>query len=679
MHSAARRTIGLGIFLMMVFLILAPAVDAQQSQPAAHRLDAVVVSATRNEIPVFDAAQSVTVVTEEEIMASPFERVEDILRYTVGYYNTSHYGTQTGGISSHFVMRGVGRNRTLMLLDGVPLNDNFNNSIAWVAWTLIPKETIARIEIVRGPTSAVYGSEGLGGVIHIITKNPAPAREASLKLTAGSGETYGGSGIYSQKFERFGFLASGGYDKSDGFYMIDPEDIETYTLTRHRDVGKGFGKITYSLGDRAALDFSALYYQHEMGKGREYFYDDLKLDQYRLGISSDGDRMNWKGNVFLNRADKTAYQDRLIAASGLYVPDRQEMFPENTVWGAEILNTARLGGGVTMSTGVAYKQISMDYDEDYIGSTRDVGAQGNQETIAPFIDVTAGAWDDRLVFNAGLRYDHVRNYDAKSWDTLTGLDQSFEEKTWDNFSPKFGMVYHPDGDTAVRTSIGTGFRQPSLFEQYKLHIRGGGRSVRFPNPDLNPETIVSWDVGAERYFLDTLWAKLTYYQSWASDYIGSRTTKTYVLGGKTYTESENDNISEVNIHGVEAELTYDIGYGLSSFLNYNYNISEVAKDITNSSLEGKYLPGEPQHKTRAGLTYIAPAYVNASIIYAYNAEQYANSDNTIKVPDYGTLDLSIWKTLFERVTLRLSIENITDEEQYVEDGILYYGSVQIQF
>ena len=96
-------------------------------------------------------------------------------------------------------MRGAGRNRVLMMLDGVPLNDNFSNSIAWVGWGLIPRESIERIEILRGPSSASYGSEGLGGIINIITKNPEPQRETSIRGIAGSSKTYGVSGLHSQK------------------------------------------------------------------------------------------------------------------------------------------------------------------------------------------------------------------------------------------------------------------------------------------------------------------------------------------------------------------------------------------------------------------------------------------------------------------------------------------------
>jgi outer membrane receptor for ferrienterochelin and colicin len=127
-----------------------------------------------------------------------------------GVYNFRHFGLQTNGIVSPLSMRGVGKNRVLVLIDGVPQNENFNNGIAWVAWGHIPRETIERIEIVRGPTSALYGSEGLGGVIHVITKKPQAERQTSIRGEAGSADTYGSHGFHSQKFGDFGILLGGG-------------------------------------------------------------------------------------------------------------------------------------------------------------------------------------------------------------------------------------------------------------------------------------------------------------------------------------------------------------------------------------------------------------------------------------------------------------------------------------
>ena len=269
--------------LMLLMLLLPVSAYGEDTDSSVFRLDNVVVSTTRNEIPVSDAAQSVSVLSKDEIMASPFERVEDIIRSVPGVYNTRHYGTQTSGVSNSITMRGVGGNRVLLLVDGIPQNDNFNNSIAWVAWGHIPKEAIERIEIVRGPTSAMYGSEGMGGVIHIITKKPETERKTSIRAEACTSDTWSGYGFHSQKFDDLGILFAGGYEKSDGFYM--KEDPEDYEVKRHRDVGKVLGKASYDLDDRSSLEFSALYYDHETGKGREFFYDELQLNQYWMNYT----------------------------------------------------------------------------------------------------------------------------------------------------------------------------------------------------------------------------------------------------------------------------------------------------------------------------------------------------------------------------------------------------------
>ena len=665
--------VGVLIVMMVPFFCLAE----DESQETVS-LEDVVVSATRTEMPTFDTPQSVSVISHEEIMASPFERIEDILRDMVGYENHSHYGQQTSGTSSHFSVRGVGRNRTLLLLDGVPLNDNFSNTITWVAWGLIPKEAIARIEIVRGPTSAVYGSEGLGGVIHVITRKPSEQKEGSLSFTAGTAETYRGSGFYSQKTGKWGALVSGGYETSDGLHMKADEDLEDYNTPRYRDVGKVFGKLTYELGKRTDIDFSALYYQHEMGKGWNYFYDDAHIDQYRLTMTRRGERMDWSGMVYLNRAAKTANIADTSTHDSLL---RKENFPDNRVWGADLQNTAQLKDWFLITSGLNYKHVAMDYDEDHIGSDREFGAKGRQETIAPFVDMTAYGLNDKLIFNAGIRYSNICNYDGRSWDTdppnRGPFDITFDSDTWSNFSPKAGMVFHPDNKTALRASIGTGFKAPSTFDLYKVHSRSNW-SIRWANPELGPEEIVTWDIGAERFFLNRLWVNVAYYNSHATNYIGTRTIDEYYIGSRLYKETMKDNISEVDIQGVEAELKYDIGHGLATSFNYTYNLSKIAKDEVTESLEGKYVSGSPRHKYRTRLTYRNPLVISGSLSLRYDAHIYDNSENTEMADDYMSVDLSLWRK-FNKLTLRLNIENLTNEKEYVEDGTLYYGSIKYDF
>ena len=662
--------------------------DAQK----VHDLGEVMVSATRTEVPVFDVPQSVTVISKEEIMASPFDRVEDIVRSVPGIYNFRHYGLQTNGIVNPLIVRGIGQNRVLLLVDGVPQNDNFNNSIAWVGWGHIPKETIERIEIVRGPTSALYGSEGLGGVIHIITKRPKAGRETSVRGEAGTANTFGGHAYHNQKIGDLGFLLAGGYEDSDGFFMV--KDPKSYEIKRYRKVGKVLGKVTYDLNPCSDISLAGLYFDQDAGQGREFFHNDLQLDQYWLNYNWKSDAFAVKGLTYLSRADKTAFQD--MANDNFTSLNRKEKFKGTYSWGADLQGTMLNWSPTVITVGAAFKEANLDYDEDYPGSGRDAGAKGKQRFISPFANADFRFFDDHLVVNLGARYDWIETSDGANFDTAASAgkpayDNRYDTSTDGSLSPKLGVAWHPDDRTTVRASGGKGFRAPSLFELYKVQVRGGGTFYREANPDLEPEEIWSYDIGAERYFLDNLSGRLTFYQSFARDYIGNRLIGTATFGRppRTRFEYKLDNISEVDIYGVEAELQWSPMKELSLFANYTYNISKVAKDDNNAELEGNYLPNDPRHKVHAGLHYQDPRFVNVSLIGNFYADIYYDSENSLKTNDYWTVDVRVWRRFFDRVTAYVNVENLFDREYPIflsassEDtiapGVIVLGGIKVDF
>jgi len=683
------KWMGMGLMMILAVLSFASIATAEEKVKDVYRLDTVVVSATRSEIPVFDAPQSVTVISNEELMASPFERVEDIVRSVPGMYNFRHFALQTNGIASPLIMRGVGEHRVLVLVDGVPQNDNFNNAIAWVAWGHIPKEAIERIEIVKGPASAIYGSEGLGGVINIITKKPGKGRQSSIRAEAGTGGTHAGYGYYSQKIKDLGFMIAGGYEDSDGFYMV--EDRKPYEIKRDREVGKVLGKLTYDLTPDSDLSFAALYYHHKTGKGRRFFYDRLSLDQYWMKYNYNGGSFDLKGLAYLNHADKKAYQD--TAEDNYSSLLRIEKAPPLT-WGADIQGSVPFGRRTKLTLGAAYKETSWDYDNDYVASARDAGAEGNQRFISPFANLDLRLLDDNLIVNFGARYDWIKTSDGANWDSQgsagkPAYDNTFDSNTEGSFSPKLGIAWHPDDKTTLLASGGKGFRAPSLFELYKVHVRGGGTYYREANPDLDPEKIWSYDVGVERFLTDSLWGRLTFYQSFAKDYIGDRLTGTGTFsGGKTRYEYQLDNISEVDIHGVETELEWYALSDLTLFANYTFNISEVKKDEDNGDLEGNYLPNDPRHQVHWGFRYNNPKIVNVSVIGNYYADIYFDNENTLKESGYFTVDASVSRRFFNRLTAYLNVENLFDEEypifrrqgrsDTIAPGLMVAGGIKIE-
>ncbi len=685
----------LALLALCQFLFAATALGAERPQGATdttQRMDEIVVSATRSEIPVFDASQSVTVLSSEEIMASPFDRLEDIVRSVPGMYNFRHYGLQTNGIVSPLSMRGVGKGRVLILVDGVPQNDNFNNSISWVAWGHIPRETIERIEIVRGPTSAVYGSEGLGGVIHIITKKPKDQRRTSIRGEVGTADTYGGLGFHSQKVRDFGFLLAGGYEESDGWHMV--KERHPYEIKRHREVGKGFGKVTYDLTPTSGISLAALLYDHETGKGREFFYDELTLNQYWLNYSHTGEAFDLNGLIYLNQADKTAFQD--TAKDNFTSLFRKEKFDGTYNWGADLQATILRFEPVQLNLGGAYKDVNLDYNEDFPGSPRDAGAEGRQRNVSPFASLDFRFLEARLMLNLGARYDWIETSDGANFDTQASAgrpayDNAFDTETEQSFSPKIGIAWHPDDKTTLRASGGKGFRAPSLFELYKVQVRGGGTFYREANPELEPEEIWSYDVGAERFLRDDLWARLTFYQSFAEEYIGDRFLRAVPFSGGTKVRNEYklDNISKVDIYGIEAELEWYPVSDLTLFANYTYNISKVDEDDNNPELKGNYLPNDPRHQTHFGFRYQNPKIVNLEVTANYYADIYFDNENTLKESGYFTLDASVSRRFFDRWTAYLNVENLLDEEypvfrrrgltDTIAPGLIVSGGLKVEF
>jgi iron complex outermembrane receptor protein len=586
-------------------------------------LGRVVVSASRNQAFVADMPQSVTVIDAEEIASSPYERVEDIVRSAPGITNFRHYALQTNGIVSPLVMRGVGKNRTLVLVDGVPQNDNFNNAIAWIGWGHIPRDTIERIEIVRGPSSALYGSEGQGGVINIVTRTPAAKRSTSIRAEGGSAQTWSGLGFHSQSFGDIGLLLAGGYEKSDGFYMT--ENPKEYEIKRYRDLARGLGKVTYDLGDSASISFAALYYDYSGGQGRKYFYNEMNLDQYWSNFSYDGDAVAISAVAWLNRVNKTAF--RIPPMTIIPRPSVMKKWPERTHGRRSAIDGTFLEP-VYITVGGAAKKSVWKYNEDYHdGGVRDAGAEGVQTTLSSFVNGDVKLFKDALVLNAGVRYDRVETADGANFDTQASAgkpayNNTYPETVNSSISPRAGVVVHCAEWTTLRASGGKGFRNASLFELYKVHVRNGGLYYRESNPELDPETIWSWDTGIEQYITDSFRAGVTFYQSFARDYIADRHVRTVAYGpggSKKRIEYVLDNVSEVDIHGVEAEMSWQIVEQLGVSLNYTWNVSKVKKDEANEALEGTFLANLPQHSVHGGIRYQDPRIVNISLTGNYYA------------------------------------------------------------
>ncbi|MDL1966281.1 MAG: TonB-dependent receptor, partial [Candidatus Desulfofervidus auxilii] len=139
-------------------------------------------------------------------------------------------------------------------------------------------------------------------------------------------------------------------------------------------------------------------------------------------------------------------------------------------------------------------------------------------------------------------------------------------------------------------------------------------------------------------------------------------TATFSQGRKTRYEYKLDNISDVDIYGVEAELEWYALPDLTLFANYTFNVSKIDKDKNNPELEDNYLPYEPRHQTHFGFHYNNPNLVNVSVTGNYYTDIYFDNENTFKEDNYFTMDVSISRQFFNFLTAYINIENLFDEE-----------------
>ena len=628
---------------------------SKEKYDKACELGKIVVTATGLKTSLSDVPASISVIEGMDINMSPFEKTEDVLRAVAGVEVELHRGVHTTAGNRPVNVRGVGGygDRTLVLVDGIPQN-NANNG--WVEWSQTPLDYVERIEVVRGPFSALYGSNAIGGVINIITKRPSEDRETVFEGRYGSFKTYKGKISQSQKVGRIGYYIGAEYEETNGYIASKPQlfyDIERYDIERNY-----MGKMMFDLTDSSNLDLGFSSYHANMGRGRQYFYGKTMNERYYANYKMDEEKIQISANFYLNNDKWDADFDNAPNYDCLY---RNEVIPMQSI-GGMIQAGINLADWNELSTGFDYRHNKVDKTDTYFTVSRSGGIEGKQDCVAAFAQDSIKMFDNRLILDFGGRYDVIVSYDGANWDTnptpLQPYSNEYSSKTWSEISPKAGVVYHLFDKTTLRSSFGTGFKAPSLYELYTSLTRG--KILIDSNPELKPEKAIAYDIGIEQRFLNGLCGTVTFYQSFAKDFIG------YDMVSKTYWKREN--ISEVGIHGVETELKYSINSDLSCFANYTYNISKIEKYGTDTSVEGNYLPGVPVNKCAFGMLYANPKLFDFNLLFIYKGRTYADNANEDKMGDYATVDLRISKEFFKYFTVSLEIENLFDRSYVVAKG-----------
>ncbi|PYV41096.1 MAG: TonB-dependent receptor, partial [Acidobacteria bacterium] len=482
---------------LMLLLSTSPTLAWAQEQPlpdlsqlslnelAQLEIDSVY-GASKYEQKITDAPASVTVITADEIQKHGYRTFADILRTVRGFYVTYDRNYSFLGVRG-FARPGDYNTRILLLVDGHRLNDNvFDGALLGTEFPL-DVDLIDRVEIIRGPSSSVYGTSAFFGVINVITKRGAGLNGLGISGELASFATHKGRFSYGNKFGNgVETLLSGSFFDSQGQRSLFFKEFDRPSLNngvaQNADSDQFenfFGKLSYQ-----NLTFTGLYGSREKGIPTASFGTVFNDPRSRTVEKRGYFDLKYERN-FGNQWDITSriYLDK-YGYDGDYLYDQSQNenpflvlnkdFARGNWWGGELNFGKKLKGRQILTFGSEYRdnfrQDQYNYDQDpffqYLDDRR------NTKNWAFYIQ-DEFALRKNLTFNLGVRHDH--------YDTFGGTT-----------NPRLAMIYKPLNKTSVKLLYGAAFRAPTSYELFWWQ-----NGVTKPNPNLDPETIRSTELVLE--------------------------------------------------------------------------------------------------------------------------------------------------------------------------------------
>jgi len=602
-----------------------------------------VVSASRVKENIDKSAASITVIDEDMIRKMGADTILDILRVVPGIGVT-----QSNIFTNEIESRGIKdwfSKQILFMIDGHSTDTNLLNGGS--TWTLdkLHVKNIKRVEIVKGPASALYGANAFTALVNIITKkaNDIDGVEVSAKL--GSYKTEEANLLFGQKYDKLSVVANINVFESDGnkvFVKQDAVNNSGYTnpyrkqfvanlaleyeefylssMYSSREDGQYFGPIG-TITDKSNPKIDYLFveagYKNDISKNLninlKVYYDKYEADN-RWGIYADGYPV-------------ANYIDGMTIING-YTNDK---------YGTEGIITYKFNENYTLLVGAMFEQQNQydvinkqnfALDGTALSEIRDFSDEAS--TFAPKVDRNMYA----LYMN--------NLYDITSYIHLTfGLRYDSYSDLGSNLAPRGGLSWEIDKKNRIKLLYGEGFRVATFAELYNINS-----PVINGNSNLNPEKVRTYEMSYETNPLEGFDLKLTYFYNDFSDLI-VQVANNYVNRGETVTQ------------GLEFETKYNLNRG--SYILANYTYLKAEDKISNEDL-----PDLAKHKGNIIFNYRINRYINSfNHIFLKGKTNRAVGDTRDDVNGYALFNTSfIVNNFYENLELKFVVNNLFDKKNY---------------
>ncbi len=621
---------------------------AESASPVAiASVSELVITANRSPQAADKVGQSISVVTEKDIKAAQASDVSTLLATTPGVSFSRNGGV---GGSTALRIRGAETDQTVVIVDGVKLNDpsstgggyNFSNLLAG---------DIARIEILRGAQSTLWGSQAIGGVVNIVTASADSPFEGELSAEGGSmGTSYFRAGV-GGKTERLTWrLAAGRYETGG---------VSSYRLGSEKDGYENTGvsgRALLAVTDAMSFDVRGVY-----SKGRNDF-DGFLTDSRDYGETEEfvgylGVNLDLFDGALTNRlaygytrTDRQNFNpDQAVTTTTFDARGENKRWEYQGVWAISDAWTATFGGEIEDSR---MRTVSPSaFNPAPPVARAKAGLDGLYAQVQG--EVVPG-----LTLTAGLRRD--------SHDT-------FGDKTLGQLAAAWSLN---EGNTILRASFGQGFKAPSLYQLYS----------EYGNTTLEAEEADAWDFGVEQRLMDRFVLRATWFQRETTnqiDYVScsSAADPMCVVAGGAIRWGYYDNTARTKAKGVELEGSADLG-PLQVAANYTW--TDAQNDVAGGANRGKALARRPEHQANIQATYTWANGASFGGAVRYVGKSFDNAANTTTLQPYTLLDLRAAYPVNETFEFYGRVENAFDDDyettrNYGSPGRGLYAGVRAKF
>ena len=602
-------------------VVLGAASGARAQSPD---LQEVVVTATRNPTRLDRIGASVTLIDAPAIAAAQAAAVTDLLATTPGVGVTRAGGP---GKTTSLNIRGAENDQTVVLIDGVKLNDPSATGGGYNAGNLLAGD-IARIEILRGAQSTLWGSQAIGGVVNIITREPARPLEADASAEGGSLHTaYARAGL-GGRTERLTWRMAGGYYTTDGVSAFARENGGRET-DGYRNLGLN-GRAVARLSEAVSVEARAVW-----SRGHNEFDassadspatgDTRELVAYS-GLNADLFDKRLKNRIAYAFTDTHRVNFNPLQA---VTPVTFDAAGRNRRW--EYQGVFAIAQGWTATFGAEHERSRMTTASPTAARPSPKPGTGRAGIDALYGQLQAEVAPG-LTLTGGLRHDD---------------HQTFGGRTLGQVAAAWSLN---NGATVFRGSYGEGFKAPNLFQLFS----------DYGNTGLAPEAATSWDIGVEHRLARPLSVSATWFNRRTRNLIEfvscfGLTPAPALCAGRT---GYYGNVSRAEAEGVELAGTLALG-PLSASANYTH--LKATNATPGSAAFGLALMRRPADAANVTVSYRWPFGLTTTAALRHAGASWNNAANTQRLKPYTLVDLRADYPVSPGIAVYGRIENLFEQ------------------